>query len=71
MHHMKQNNSSPAKDIKTFFHINWQLSTWCDKERKMPDQKDAKAYMKTACSWISYHKNSLEFQFWEKNGFGK
>ena len=36
---------------------------WCDKERKKPDQKIANTSMKAACSWISYDKNSSEFQF--------
>ena len=39
---------------------------WCDKECEKPDQKNAKTSMKTACLWISYDKNPLEFQFWEK-----
>ena len=37
-------------------HINWQLSTWCDKECKKQVQKNAKTSMKSACSWISYQR---------------
>ena len=39
---------------------------WCDKERQKSDQKNAITSMKTACSWVSYDKISLEFRFWEK-----
>ena len=51
---------------KLIFHINWQSSMWCDKERKKLDQNNAKTSMKAACSWISYDNMFSESQFSEK-----
>ena len=44
----------------------WKYTVWWEKECLRPDQTSAKTNLKPACSWISYGRNSFEFQLLEK-----
>ena len=49
------------------FHINLKHKVMWEEECQGPDQEIAKTSLKAACSWITYDRNSIEFQFWAKS----
>ena len=61
MCHTQKNVCSPAKDIKTLT-LTDSYARGVDKERKKPDQNNAKTSMKAPCLLISYDKMSSELQ---------